>query len=387
MLRPGSRLGPALQGGGELGVPELAGTWLRAEPGAAVPGRAPRRRRAQRGASRGGGARWGPGRRRRGRAAPASAPPRWAGGSQLPIFAGAAEACPGPARSCLADALPASLLLLLHHPMCFLPGQVCRAPPHAGPAERSRSGAGCAAAGAAPARRGGAGSAEGRLRPRGVLPRPRRPLPARTMPRRRGCLPPLLCTLAALSLPLLLAAEPRAKSCSEVRRLYAAKGFSQSEAPSHEISGESRSSPPPLSVLGPGRRGPGCAPGSPRRGSPRSAERGALPGWAPGTRLGSPPRGSVLIPARQPGARRARPRRAGVAGGTAPVAGSALRRFARRRGGRCLPLGCLSPRRRAAPSRPRCRSPGGLLARGRRNGLSVLFFLSFFLPSAFVRRY
>ncbi|RLW02623.1 hypothetical protein DV515_00007150 [Chloebia gouldiae] len=57
------------------------------------------------------------------------------------------------------------------------------------------------------------------------------------MPRRRGCLPPLLCALAALSLPLLLAAEPRAKSCSEVRRLYAAKGFSQSEAPSHEISG------------------------------------------------------------------------------------------------------------------------------------------------------
>uniref|UniRef100_A0A8B9T7B0 Glypican 4 n=1 Tax=Anas platyrhynchos TaxID=8839 RepID=A0A8B9T7B0_ANAPL len=43
-----------------------------------------------------------------------------------------------------------------------------------------------------------------------------------------------------LCLPLLLAAEPRAKSCSEVRRLYAAKGFSQSEAPSHEISGESR---------------------------------------------------------------------------------------------------------------------------------------------------
>uniref|UniRef100_A0A8D0KVY5 Glypican 4 n=1 Tax=Strix occidentalis caurina TaxID=311401 RepID=A0A8D0KVY5_STROC len=39
-------------------------------------------------------------------------------------------------------------------------------------------------------------------------------------------------------LPLLLAAEPRAKSCSEVRRLYAAKGFSQSEAPSHEISGD-----------------------------------------------------------------------------------------------------------------------------------------------------
>ncbi|TRZ06897.1 hypothetical protein HGM15179_020210 [Zosterops borbonicus] len=56
------------------------------------------------------------------------------------------------------------------------------------------------------------------------------------MPRRRGCLPPLLCALAALSLPLLLAAEPRDKSCSEVRRLYAAKGFSQSEAPSHEIS-------------------------------------------------------------------------------------------------------------------------------------------------------
>ncbi|XP_072733029.1 glypican-4 isoform X1 [Ciconia boyciana] len=122
--------------------------------------------------------------------------------------------------------------------MCFLPGQVSRAPPYAGPAERSRSGAGCTAAGAAPARRGGAGSAESRLRPRGALARPRRPLPARTMPRRRGCLPPLLCTLAALSLPLLLAAEPRAKSCSEVRRLYAAKGFSQSEAPSHEISGD-----------------------------------------------------------------------------------------------------------------------------------------------------
>ncbi|KAM9537843.1 LOW QUALITY PROTEIN: glypican-4 [Guaruba guarouba] len=125
--------------------------------------------------------------------------------------------------------------------MCFLPGQVCRAPPHAGPAERSRSGAGAAVRGsgvraAGAAQRGGAGSASGRLRPRGALARPLR---GRTMPRRRGCcLPPLLCTLAALSLPLLLAAEPRARSCSEVRRLYAAKGFSQSEAPSHEISGD-----------------------------------------------------------------------------------------------------------------------------------------------------
>ncbi|RMC19823.1 hypothetical protein DUI87_03388 [Hirundo rustica rustica] len=51
------------------------------------------------------------------------------------------------------------------------------------------------------------------------------------MPRRRGCLPPLLCVLAALSLPLLLAAEPRAKSCSEVRRLYAAKASARARRP------------------------------------------------------------------------------------------------------------------------------------------------------------
>ncbi|XP_063280829.1 glypican-4-like isoform X2 [Prinia subflava] len=176
-----------------------------------------------------------------GRAVPGCAPPRWAGGCQLLIFPGAAEACPGPARSCLAAALPSSLhLLLLHHhhphPMCFLSGQVRGAPPHAGPAERSDSGAGRRAAGATTAGRGRAGSAERRLQPWGAFARPQRPLPARTMPRRRGCLPPLLCVLAALSLPLLLAAEPRARSCSEVRRLYAAKGFSQTEAPSHEIS-------------------------------------------------------------------------------------------------------------------------------------------------------
>ncbi|XP_077681697.1 glypican-4 [Eretmochelys imbricata] len=60
------------------------------------------------------------------------------------------------------------------------------------------------------------------------------------MPRRSACLlPPLLCTVAACSLPLLLlAAELKSKNCSEVRRLYVAQGFSQSDAPSHEIHGD-----------------------------------------------------------------------------------------------------------------------------------------------------
>lgn len=49
----------------------------------------------------------------------------------------------------------------------------------------------------------------------------------------------------ALLLLLLLAAaaasaEPRTRSCSEVKRLYVAKGFSQTEAPNHEINGEGR---------------------------------------------------------------------------------------------------------------------------------------------------
>lgn len=98
------------------------------------------------------------------------------------------------------------------------------------------------------------------------------------MPRRRCSLPPLVCTLAALSLPLLLAAEPRAKSCSEVRRLYAAKGFSQSEAPSHEISGESG-----------GRRGSFVL-GAPHSAGPGSAGRAAFlqPGCGSGSRCDSP---------------------------------------------------------------------------------------------------
>lgn len=46
----------------------------------------------------------------------------------------------------------------------------------------------------------------------------------------------LLCTLAALSASLL-AAEPKSKSCSEVRRLYVSKGFNKNDAPLYEING------------------------------------------------------------------------------------------------------------------------------------------------------
>lgn len=48
--------------------------------------------------------------------------------------------------------------------------------------------------------------------------------------------PALFCTLAALS-AALLAAEPKSKSCSEVRRLYVSKGFDKNDAPMHEING------------------------------------------------------------------------------------------------------------------------------------------------------
>lgn len=46
----------------------------------------------------------------------------------------------------------------------------------------------------------------------------------------------LLCTLAVLS-AVLLAAELKSKSCSEVRRLYVSKGFNKNDAPTHEING------------------------------------------------------------------------------------------------------------------------------------------------------
>ncbi|XP_027465122.1 glypican-4 isoform X2 [Zalophus californianus] len=50
-------------------------------------------------------------------------------------------------------------------------------------------------------------------------------------------LPALLCTLAVLC-AALLAAEPKSKSCSEVRRLYVSKGFNKNDAPTHEINGD-----------------------------------------------------------------------------------------------------------------------------------------------------
>lgn len=50
-------------------------------------------------------------------------------------------------------------------------------------------------------------------------------------------LPALLCTLAVLS-AVLLAAELKSKSCSEVRRLYVSKGFNKNDAPTHEINGD-----------------------------------------------------------------------------------------------------------------------------------------------------
>ncbi|KAJ7310405.1 hypothetical protein JRQ81_007319 [Phrynocephalus forsythii] len=52
------------------------------------------------------------------------------------------------------------------------------------------------------------------------------------------------CCCCFLLLLLLLfvagaaSAEPRSRSCSEVKRLYVAKGFSQNEVPSHEINGD-----------------------------------------------------------------------------------------------------------------------------------------------------
>ncbi|XP_038603885.1 glypican-4 [Tachyglossus aculeatus] len=50
-------------------------------------------------------------------------------------------------------------------------------------------------------------------------------------------LPCVICTLAALSLSPL-AAEPKSKSCSEVKRLYGSQGFNKNDAPSHEINGD-----------------------------------------------------------------------------------------------------------------------------------------------------
>nr|XP_008122154.1 PREDICTED: glypican-4 [Anolis carolinensis] len=62
------------------------------------------------------------------------------------------------------------------------------------------------------------------------------------MPARPGFLARRLPLLSLLLLFLLGAAfssaEPRSRSCSEVKRLYVAKGFSQNEAPSHEINGD-----------------------------------------------------------------------------------------------------------------------------------------------------
>lgn len=49
-------------------------------------------------------------------------------------------------------------------------------------------------------------------------------------------LPALFCTLTLLS-AVLLAAELKSKSCSEVRRLYVSKGFNKNDAPTHEING------------------------------------------------------------------------------------------------------------------------------------------------------
>nr|XP_060612564.1 glypican-4 [Anolis sagrei ordinatus] len=62
------------------------------------------------------------------------------------------------------------------------------------------------------------------------------------MPARPGFLARSPSLLSLLLLFLLGAsfssAEPRSRSCSEVKRLYVAKGFSQNEAPSHEINGD-----------------------------------------------------------------------------------------------------------------------------------------------------
>ncbi|XP_048369942.1 glypican-4 [Sphaerodactylus townsendi] len=59
-------------------------------------------------------------------------------------------------------------------------------------------------------------------------------MPPRAPPAAAAWLLPLLLLLAATA----ASAEPRSRSCSEVKRLYVAKGFSQTEAPSHEINGD-----------------------------------------------------------------------------------------------------------------------------------------------------
>ncbi|XP_066496105.1 glypican-4 [Tiliqua scincoides] len=63
---------------------------------------------------------------------------------------------------------------------------------------------------------------------------PRRAAPPPRLPRR--LLPLLLLAAAASASPP--PAEPRSRSCSEVKRLYVAKGFSQTDAPSQPISGD-----------------------------------------------------------------------------------------------------------------------------------------------------
>ncbi|CAI5793341.1 glypicanglypican-4 [Podarcis lilfordi] len=50
--------------------------------------------------------------------------------------------------------------------------------------------------------------------------------------------PLLWLLIAAAAAAAASSAEPRSRSCSEVKKLYVAKGFSQSEAPSHEINGD-----------------------------------------------------------------------------------------------------------------------------------------------------
>lgn len=83
-------------------------------------------------------------------------------------------------------------------------------------------------------------------------------------------LPALLCTLAALS-AALLAAEPKSKSCSEVRRLYVSKGFDKNDAPTHEINGRWE---PPGGERRDGHPGAGAAaPPSTRRPQPRAGRR------------------------------------------------------------------------------------------------------------------
>lgn len=65
----------------------------------------------------------------------------------------------------------------------------------------------------------------------------------------------LLCTLAALSASLL-AAEPKSKSCSEVRRLYVSKGFNKNDAPLYEINGRWESYTHPITERwAPGEKG------------------------------------------------------------------------------------------------------------------------------------